>query len=191
MSVRSSILALLTLGPAYGLQVHSEIEARTSRLGRINVGQIYATLTRLVEAGLVEPVSADLDGSVPPGTAVARLPFYELTTAGRLEAGTWLAGAPEGEPAWEEMVEHILLACTLPGADPLRLLGSYRTVWSRSPECTPSEPHDLAESARRQLTEAALRWLGEVEQRWMSGTLLTRALSSDRPRRGRRPVARS
>ncbi|WP_158507133.1 PadR family transcriptional regulator, partial [Subtercola sp. Z020] len=119
MSVRSNILAVLTLGPAYGLQLHAEIEARTDRAGRINVGQIYSTLTRLVEAGLV--------GSAPRGED--SLPLYELTDAGRREAAAWLGEIGTAAPSWAEMVEQVLLVASLPGVSLDALLDDYRAFW--------------------------------------------------------------
>ena len=53
MSVRDGLLAILSLGPAYGLQLHSELASRSPHRGPVNVGQIYATLDRLVARGLV------------------------------------------------------------------------------------------------------------------------------------------
>lgn len=51
MSVRDGLLALLTLGPAYGLQLHAELLDRAAHRRRVNVGQIYSTLERLRERG--------------------------------------------------------------------------------------------------------------------------------------------
>lgn len=53
MSVRDALLGILTLGPAYGLQLHAELGARAPHRAKTNVGQVYGTLDRLVTAGLV------------------------------------------------------------------------------------------------------------------------------------------
>ena len=58
MSVRSSLLAILTMGPAYGFQLHGELAVRTAGRRSVNVGQIYATLERLVVQGAVESADA-------------------------------------------------------------------------------------------------------------------------------------
>ncbi|MES2170284.1 MAG: PadR family transcriptional regulator, partial [Actinomycetota bacterium] len=55
MSVRDGLLAILTLGPAYGLQLHSELTTRAPHRKPVNVGQIYGTLDRLVKQHLIEP----------------------------------------------------------------------------------------------------------------------------------------
>ncbi len=54
MSVRHALLALLSEGPKYGLQLRNEFEARTGDVWPLNVGQVYTTLQRLERDGLVE-----------------------------------------------------------------------------------------------------------------------------------------
>jgi DNA-binding PadR family transcriptional regulator len=44
MSVRHALLALLSEGPKYGLQLREEFEARTGEVWPLNVGQVYTTL---------------------------------------------------------------------------------------------------------------------------------------------------
>ena len=53
MSVRHALLALLTEGPKYGLQLGQEFEARTGDVWPLNMGQVYTTLQRLDRDGLV------------------------------------------------------------------------------------------------------------------------------------------
>src|ERR1700735_3400806 len=48
MSVRHALLALLSEGPKYGLQLREEFEANTGQVWPLNVGQVYTTLQRLV-----------------------------------------------------------------------------------------------------------------------------------------------
>ena len=62
MSVRHALLALLSEGPKYGLQLHKEFEARTGEVWPLNVGQVYTTLQRLERDGLVESDDAEEDG---------------------------------------------------------------------------------------------------------------------------------
>jgi len=54
MSVRHALLALLSEGPKYGLQLREEFEARTGEVWPLNVGQVYTTLQRLERDGMVE-----------------------------------------------------------------------------------------------------------------------------------------
>ena len=56
MSVRHALLALLSEGPKYGLQLREEFEAHTGEVWPLNVGQVYTTLQRLERDGLVAAV---------------------------------------------------------------------------------------------------------------------------------------
>ena len=47
MSIRHALLALLSEGPKYGLQLRQEFEAGTGEVWPLNVGQVYTTLQRL------------------------------------------------------------------------------------------------------------------------------------------------
>ncbi|GGF24570.1 PadR family transcriptional regulator [Subtercola lobariae] len=179
MSVRASILAILTLGSGYGLQVHAEIENRTARAGEINVGQIYSTLARLKTAGLVQVRSATSDG----------LPLYELTPDGRAEAEHWLTSVdPTTGPAWSDMVNHLLLASSLPSAELSALVSGYRALWldaAAARVTRAAQAEELRAAANRAVAEAALAWLAHFETREVAPLDYTMA----RPRRGRRPAS--
>ena len=89
MSVRHALLALLSEGPKYGLQLRQEFEARTGEVWPLNVGQVYTTLQRLERDGLIEsddPVDADDVG--PQKT-------FRITTGGADELSTWLHTPPD------------------------------------------------------------------------------------------------
>ena len=91
MSVRHALLALLSEGPKYGLQLRQEFEARTGEVWPLNVGQVYTTLQRLERDGLV---SSDGKGDGPQKG-------YGITRAGRDELAEWLRTPPQdmGPPA--------------------------------------------------------------------------------------------
>ena len=75
MSVRHAMLALLSEGPKYGLQLREEFEARTGEVWPLNVGQVYTTLQRLERDGLVE---SDGEGEGPQKA-------FRITPDGRAE----------------------------------------------------------------------------------------------------------
>ena len=83
MSVRHALLALLSEGPKYGLQLREEFETRTGDVWPLNGGQVYTTLQRLERAGL-------LDSEWRQTANSRRAKFYTLTRAGmkRLEVET-------------------------------------------------------------------------------------------------------
>lgn len=78
MSVRHSLLALLSAGPMHGYGLKTEFEAATGDIWPLNVGQVYTTLGRL-----------ERDGLVTAGTDADNQKVYEITEAGRGELGRW------------------------------------------------------------------------------------------------------
>ncbi|WP_066038609.1 PadR family transcriptional regulator [Herbiconiux solani] len=183
MSIRAGILAVLTASEAYGLQLHSELEERTDRAGRINVGQIYSTLDRLCTAGLVE-----VSGSTDDG-----LPLYGLSPAGVSEAEEWLAFPEAGSlTPWTDMTFKLLLATSLRGDGAMPLVQRYRDTWlteAASADEGEGEGVDAATRAQARLAVAALGWLDDLESLPGGLAALARPLRNERPRRGRRPSA--
>jgi DNA-binding PadR family transcriptional regulator len=189
VSVRDSLLAILTVGPAYGFQLHGELRSRTAGRRSVNVGQIYGTLDRLMRQGAVASAGATDDG----------LPLYRLTDAGRTQAESWIHGtdsAPGEE--WNDLVSRVLLACSLPGVDAFTIIARNRAAWAGTPDV---ESVDAAEARAERaaahadvvLSRAALAWLDEVEAelRRHGPAAFRREFSQDRPRRGRRPATSS
>jgi DNA-binding PadR family transcriptional regulator len=78
VSIRHSLLALLSNGPMHGYGLKTEFEAATADVWPLNVGQVYTTLVRLERDGLVTS-EADAEGQK----------VYEITDAGRGELGHW------------------------------------------------------------------------------------------------------
>src|SRR5215467_425809 len=109
MSVRHAVLALLTEGPKYGLQLRQEFEARTGEVWPLNVGQIYTTLQRLERDGLVE--SEDADDSGPQKG-------FRITVDGTEELSRWLRTPPDLDlPPRDELVIKVSMALRIPGID--------------------------------------------------------------------------
>jgi DNA-binding PadR family transcriptional regulator len=119
MSVRHALLALLTEGPKYGLQLRQEFESRTGEVWPLNVGQVYLTLQRLERDELVE--SDDGDRSGPQKKT------FRITPAGADELATWLRTPPDlANPPRDELVIKVLVAVRLPGVDVAELLQAHR-----------------------------------------------------------------
>jgi DNA-binding PadR family transcriptional regulator len=183
--IRDGLLALTTLGPAYGLQLRNELGARTCRA--LNGGQVYATLERMQRDGLIEEVDRTHD----------KLALISATTIGQTVASTWLEEPPQ---TWDEMVFKVLLARSLPRHSSAALVDACRTSWRQHLEAieyaasdqttTPASQAErastsaqLAKAAQRGLALAALAWLDSVEQLSDEGW----QMSPTRPPRGRRP----
>src|SRR5437588_6939418 len=128
MSVRHALLALLSEGPKYGLQLREEFEARTGEVWPLNVGQVYTTLQRLERDGLVE--SDD-------GAEDSRQKRLRITPAGRDELAQWLRTPPDlSSPPRHELVIKVLVALRVPGVD----------------------VHDVIQAHRRHLVELMQQW---------------------------------
>lgn len=187
MSVRDGLLAILTLGPAYGLQLHSEFMGRAPHRKPVNVGQIYGTLERLSKQALIESTGATEDG----------LPLYSLTVSGRTAAEEWMTmPVTPPFPDWTEMLDQVLVASSVDPARAGTLAKAYRRWWesdlreTRVATAREDSEHGLrlAFLAQEAQGVAALAWLGAVISE-LSEFGTAHGLSTVRPKRGRRPGA--
>jgi DNA-binding PadR family transcriptional regulator len=118
VSIRHALLALLSEGPKYGLQLRQEFEARTGEVWPLNVGQVYTTLQRLERDGLVES-----DGNADEGAQKG----FHITEGGQVELAKWLRTPPDfSSPPRDELVIKVLVALELPGVDVLEVIQLHR-----------------------------------------------------------------
>jgi DNA-binding PadR family transcriptional regulator len=109
MSVPHALLALLSEGPKYGLQLQNDFESRTGEVWPLNVGQVYTTLQRLERDGLVETGDGEGERSRKR---------YRITRGGEHELAGWLRTPPElVPPPRDELVIKVLVALEVPGTD--------------------------------------------------------------------------
>jgi DNA-binding PadR family transcriptional regulator len=159
VSVRNALLAILTLGPAYGLQLASEFQRRTGGAEDVIDGQMYTTLGRLERDGVVTALPKDPSGRVR----------YELTHRGRAEAIAWLAApVPSNESgARDALALKVTLSATLPGANLGALMTAQgvlaRAELDRARAATPDDVlADVVLARRRSSLQAELDWLREA-----------------------------
>jgi DNA-binding PadR family transcriptional regulator len=166
MSVRHALLALLSEGPKYGLQLREEFEARTGEVWPLNVGQVYTTLQRLERDGLVES-----DGSADEGPQKG----FRITGAGAAELATWLRTPPDlSAPPRDELVIKVLVAMRLPGTDVHEVIQAHRRYlvelmqqWTRIKEDEASYDVSLALVVDAELfrLDSVIRWLDSADGR--------------------------
>jgi DNA-binding PadR family transcriptional regulator len=166
MSVRHALLALLSEGPKYGLQLREEFEARTGEVWPLNVGQVYTTLQRLERDGLVES-----DGTGDEGPQKG----FRITAAGEEELAGWLRTPPDlSSPPRDELVIKVLVAARLPGVDVHDVIQTHRRYlvqlmqqWTRIKE--EDDGHDLAlglaVDAELFRLDSVTRWLDAADAR--------------------------
>jgi DNA-binding PadR family transcriptional regulator len=166
VSVRHALLALLSEGPKYGLQLREEFEARTGEVWPLNVGQVYTTLQRLERDGLVES-----DGSADEGSQKG----FRITGAGAAELDTWLRTPPDlSAPPRDELVIKVLVAMRLPGTDVHEVIQAHRRYlvelmqqWTRIKEDEAGYDVSLALVVDAELfrLDSVIRWLDSADGR--------------------------
>ncbi len=166
MSIRHALLALLSEGPKYGLQLRQEFEARTGEVWPLNIGQVYTTLQRLERDGLVESDGGDEDGPQKG---------FRITCGGQAELASWLRTPPDlSSPPRDELVIKVLIAVNLPDVDVHEVVQAHRRYlvqlmqeWTRLKEYTADRDlgFGLAVDAELFRLDAVVRWLDAAEGR--------------------------
>jgi DNA-binding PadR family transcriptional regulator len=166
MSVRHALLALLSEGPKYGLQLRDEFVARTGDVWPLNVGQVYTTLQRLERDGLVES-----DDATEPGPQKG----YRITAEGAGELAGWLCTPPAlSAPPRDELVIKVLVALRVPGTDVHEVIQVHRRYlvelmqqWTRLKEDEAEYDLGLALVVDAELfrLDAVVRWLDTADGR--------------------------
>jgi DNA-binding PadR family transcriptional regulator len=166
VSVRHALLALLSEGPKYGLQLRQEFEARTGEVWPLNVGQVYTTLQRLERDGLVE---SDDDAEEGPQKG------FRLTDEGGVELAQWLRTPPDlSSPPRAELVIKIMVALRMPDADVHEVIQVHRRYlvelmqqWTRLKEDEAEFDLGFALVVDSELfrLDALVRWLDSADGR--------------------------
>jgi DNA-binding PadR family transcriptional regulator len=166
MSVRHALLALLSEGPKYGLQLRQEFEERTGEVWPLNVGQVYTTVQRLERDGLVES-----DDTEEPGPQKS----FRITAEGSAELASWLSTPPADEvPPRDELVIKVLVALRVPGVEIAGILQTHRRHlietmrrYTRLKEVAAEDDISLLLVADAEIfrLEAIARWLDAAEAR--------------------------
>ena len=118
VSVRHTLLALLSEGPKTGRQLREEVGARTGEVWPLNAGQVYAALRRLERDGLIE--SGDTGAAGPHKE-------FRLTGDGAAELAAWLRTPPDPASApYDQMAAKVLAALRVPGTDAHEVIQVHR-----------------------------------------------------------------
>jgi DNA-binding PadR family transcriptional regulator len=166
MSVRHSLLALLSEGPKYGFQLRQEFESSTGDVWPLNVGQVYTTLQRLERDGFAESDDSDAD---------ERQRNYRITPKGGEELSHWLRTPPDlSAPPRDELVIKILVASHLPDVDVHEVIQVHRRYvvqvmqqWTRmkEDEANFDLAFALAVDAELFRLDSVVRWLDAADGR--------------------------
>ncbi|HTZ91203.1 MAG TPA: PadR family transcriptional regulator [Streptosporangiaceae bacterium] len=194
VSVPHALLALLTEGPKYGLQLREEFESRTGEVWPLNVGQVYTTLQRLERQGLVES-----EGGADEGPQK----MFRITAEGDEELAAWLRTPPDlASPPRDELVIKVLVALRVPGADVAAVLQVHRAYlvqlmqqWTRIKEDATEDDLALLLAVDAELfrLDSVVRWLDSADswiQRSPAAAISRAASAAPLPRLRRKAGAR-
>lgn len=186
MSVRHALLALLSEGPKYGLQLRQEFEARTGEVWPLNVGQVYSTVQRLERDGLVvsDTESAGGEGEAGPQKG------YRITPAGAAELATWLRTPPADDaPPRDELVIKVLVALRLPGVDVPAILQAHRRATIERMQGYTRLKEQAADDMALLLVADAQLFRLESVVRWLDAAQARLRRRPEEPARPARPTA--
>jgi DNA-binding PadR family transcriptional regulator len=117
MLFKHGVLALLDGEDRHGYDIKAAFQERTGGVWTVNVGQVYATLSRLERDGLV----AEVDGASDDRRV------YRITDIGRTQLNEWYQSPTGGEaPARDELALKVLLAIAADGIDVSNVIQSQR-----------------------------------------------------------------
>jgi DNA-binding PadR family transcriptional regulator len=162
------VLALLAKESSHGYELRSRVEKALGPLaGNVNAGQMYVTLGRLEQAGLVTSTRETATDRPERRT-------YELTPAGRDRVREWLTDVSWPRPDLTNFHLKLVVASAGRLADPLELVAAQRRELIRrlgdAQRAALAEPDGsdgalLLEGVLLR-TQADLTWLDECERAW-------------------------
>ena len=121
MSVRNAILGLLAQQPRHGYELRAAFEALIGGgdIWDVKPAQIYTTLGRLEEAGLVHQDSVEQDGG--PEKRI-----YSLTSTGRDELAEWFGTGVSAEHHRDEFFVKLMVSLYSDEIDPYQVIRAQR-----------------------------------------------------------------
>ena len=163
------VLALLAKEPSHGYDLRARIERAMGPLAAgFNAGQMYVTLGRLEQSGLVTSTREAAAADRPERRT------YDLTAAGRERVEAWLTDVTWPRPDLTNFHLKLVVAAAGRLADPVQLIGAQRRELVRrlreAQRAAMAEPDGsdaslLLEGVALRI-EADLTWLDACERAW-------------------------
>lgn len=170
MSVRNAVLGLLAQRPRHGYELRAAFQAVVGGEENWDVkpAQIYTTLARLEQSGLIIEEAIEQDGG--PEKRI-----YSITSAGRKILKEWFAAGIEPEHQRDEFFIKLMIGLATGVADPYKLIhhqrnSLYQELHGITEHRSQADPKKelasilLLDKAAMHL-EADLRWLDMIEAR--------------------------
>jgi DNA-binding PadR family transcriptional regulator len=171
LSVKNALVGLLAEKPRHGYDLHAAFEAMIGGEPNwdLKLAQVYSTLERLQEAGLVICTS-DLGEGAEPARRV-----YALTDLGFQALDDWYGCGVAPEHQRDEFYIKLMVSLVSGYGDPYRILTVQRSFIYQRLHAVTNQRNDLDSSIElAQLLlldkaimylEADLRWLDMIESR--------------------------
>ena len=168
MSVRHTLLALLSEAPKYGPQLREELGARTGGIRPFDAGRVNGALARLERDGLVESGSSQAAGPQKG---------FRITADGAAELAAWLGTPPDfASPPDDQMTAKVLAALRVPGTDAHEVVQVHRRYlmelmqqWTRIKQ--DKADHDLGLALRIDAElfrlDSVIQWLDAADRHLM------------------------
>ncbi len=171
MTVRHAILGLIAQKPRHGYEIRAAFEALVGgdKNWEVKPAQIYTTLERLEEAGMIHRAS-DLGEGEEPSRRI-----YQITPLGQETLKEWFSTPTPSDHQRDDFFIKLMIGMASSQGDPLRLIQTQRAILfqemhnitNQRDGCDPE-----AEMAQILLLdkvimhlEADLRWLDMIESR--------------------------
>ena len=170
MSVRNALLGLLAQQSRHGYELHAAFEAVVGgeRNWDVKPAQIYTTLARLEESGLVAEESVEQAGG--PEKRI-----YAITKPGRAALAEWFASSVELEHQRDEFFVKLMLSVATGEVSPRKVIQTQQSKLYQDLHVLTAQRNQLnPKTCLGQIllfdkaimhTEADLRWLDMVEAR--------------------------
>jgi DNA-binding PadR family transcriptional regulator len=169
LSVRNAILGLLAQKPRHGYELHAAFAAVGGATWDVKPAQIYTTLERLEESGLVQTESDLGEGNEPDRR------IYAITRDGRDALKVWFEDGVPTEHQRDEFYVKLMIGLVSGEADPARIIQTQRSrLYQELHDVTSQRDSHDPQSEMAQILlndkaimhlEADLRWLDMIEMR--------------------------
>lgn len=190
MTVKHALLGLLAERPRHGYELHGAFEAIAGGDGNwdLKLAQVYSTLERLEEGGLVECASDLGEGTMPSRR------IYRITPSGRKALEDWFTTGTAPAHEKDEFYIKLMVALVSGYGDPYHILMTQRSFIYQRLHAVTNQRNQLdsqTQLARVLLLDKAIMYL-EADLRWldMIESRLDDIKRQPRPRPEMRPRGR-
>jgi PadR family transcriptional regulator AphA len=113
-----AILGILSIRPSTGYDIKKYSDQVLAGFWNENFGHIYPTLKKMLESGMIETVSQEVND---------KKRLYKITEKGKQELHLWLLENTAPQPVRSEFMLKIMFSNSLPADKVIHMLENYKT----------------------------------------------------------------